>query len=371
MSRILFLYATRNSGHQKAAEAVKIEIHRILPDVKTFEVDFFTKNYPNLGPFIARMYLEIVRSVPHAWDYLYDSEGFASITRELRQFFAFLNITKIRGVLKEHKPDAIICTQAIPAGFIAAEKAKKKITTPLYITVTDFVANPYWPDNNVDCYFVPDEKIKTDLVRRGIPGNHIRTTGIPINRRFAASVPKPAAKKKMGLKPHNPAVLVMGGTQGIGQISEASDILSTRFKTAQLVIVAGHNNYLHNTLRKKYHSNKSIHVLGHAANVSRLMDAADILITKPGGITSAEAMSKGLPMIILSPLPGQEERNAEFLVKHGIAERCRDITHLPRIVESFLNDPAKTDNFRSQALSHAKPFAASEIADHVAKLLNR
>jgi processive 1,2-diacylglycerol beta-glucosyltransferase len=184
MSRILFLYATGNSGHQKAAEAIQKSLRHADPDVATFGIDFFTYHYPTLGPFLFRIYLEILQSIPHTWDYIYDNKGLATLTTELRQFFNYVNTPKLHALLHKYEPRVIVCTQAIPAGFIAAEKQKGRISVPLLVTVTDFVANPYWPVHNVNLYFVPDEDIKGQLMARHIPEERIAVTGIPIDRTF-------------------------------------------------------------------------------------------------------------------------------------------------------------------------------------------
>ncbi|MHB9156331.1 MAG: MGDG synthase family glycosyltransferase [Endomicrobiales bacterium] len=371
MCRILFLYATNNSGHQKSAEAIQKSLHQLEPRVKTHEIDFFTSRYPTLGPFIFRMYLEIMRSIPHTWDYLYDNPNLATLTAELRQVFNFLNIPRLHQVLDEYRPDAIVCTQAIPAGFIATEKEKGRLSMPMFVTITDFVANPYWPDSQVDGYFVPDQKIKNQLMQRAIPANRIEVTGIPIDHSFALGTPKAEARRKLDLRANAPTVLVMGGSQGLGQIPEAVDVLSKMGRNIQVIVVTGNNRDLCRCLRKKYFGSRGILVLGYVRNMARIMDASDILVSKPGGLTSAEAMAKGLAMIILSPLPGQEERNAAYLLSRGVAERCNGIADLQRIVESFLVHPQKLRRLQSQALAMGRPYASRTIAIHLIRSLFR
>lgn len=369
MCRILFLYATNNSGHQKAAEAIKKSLYHISDNIKTSEIDFFTHSYPNLGPFFSKMYLEIMRSIPQTWDYLYDNQGVASITKEIRRLFNFLNIPKLYKILKNFNPDAIVCTQAVPAGFIAAEKEKGKIQSPLFVTITDFVANPYWPDKEVDCYFVPDEEIKEQLIERNVPGERIMLTGIPIDSSFSQKMPKTNIRRRLGLRPGAPTVLIMGGSQGLGQIWEAVNELLSHQTNIQIIIITGQNRYLCRHLRKKYKGQKNIKIFSRIKNISALMDASDLLISKPGGLTSAEAMSKGLPMIILSPLPGQEERNASYLVKNGVAERCSNVSMLPKMVEKFFSHPNKLMRFNTQALKMARPYASVDIANHILKFV--
>jgi processive 1,2-diacylglycerol beta-glucosyltransferase len=369
MPKILFLYATNNSGHQKAASAIIKSLHHLAPKIQTIEIDFFTHHYPKIGPYLFKVYLEIMQSIPDAWDYIYDSPGVAAMTSELRQFFNTANIPKLQQILKEHKPSLIVCTQAVPAGFVASEKEQGRVSVPFFVTITDFVANPYWPASQVNNYFVPDEEIKRSLQERSIPENRIKVTGIPVDNGFYHRIPKTTIRRQLGLKPNLFTVLIMGGSQGLGQIAESIEQLIV-IKNLQLIIVAGSNKPLWHFLKKHYNGNKSVLVYGYVKNTARLMDASDILVSKPGGLTSAEAMVKGLPMIIVSPLPGQEERNAAYLIKNGIAERCNNIAKLPEAVESFLVQPEKLKTYQSCSLNKGKPFAGFEIANHLLRYIS-
>lgn len=364
MCRVLFLYATSNSGHQKAAEAIEKSIRLHAPSIKTFGVDFFTYHYPTLGPFIFRMYLDLMQSMPHVWDSMYDSPELATLTTELRQFFNLLNTPKLHRVLAQCKPDLIVSTQAVPAGFIAAEKLKGNISIPHFVTLTDFVANPYWPAHGVDRYFVPHREIKEQLTLRGIAENKIRVTGIPIDESFMARLPRSVVRKRLGLAPETPTVLFMGGSKGLGQIAPAiTGLMKKSSRSIQIIAVTGNNRTLFRNLKKKCRQNKNVIVFSSVKSVGKLMDAADILVSKPGGLTSSEALVKNLPMIILSPLPGQEERNAAFLTRYGVAERCDKVTHLPRMIEQMLSHPDRMRRYQMQAARLAQPYASRNAAD--------
>lgn len=370
MSRVLFLYATSNSGHQRAADAIRKSLLNIAPQVRTTGVDFFTYHYPTLGPFIFKMYLDLLQSIPHIWDYLYDSPDVASLTGELRQFFNFLNIPKLNQIIRSFAPDLIVCTQAVPAGFIASEKQRGKLAhIPFLATITDFVANPYWPNHYVDCYFVPETETKDQLLNRHIPEHCVKVTGIPIDSAFGQKMSKALIRQKFGLRMGLPTVLIMGGSQGLGQITRAVRELVNARKAFQVIVITGHNRALYRQLYKKYSTHRNVLLLSHIRNVAKIMDAADILISKPGGLTSSEALVKGLPMIILSPLPGQEERNAAFLVRNGLAERCENPEELPAIADSFFSHPGKLLRFQARALRMSRPYASDEIASQILRFL--
>jgi processive 1,2-diacylglycerol beta-glucosyltransferase len=365
MKRVLFLYATKNSGHKKAADAIRKSLTLIDPLVKTSGIDFFTHHYPHLGPFIFRMYVDLMQSIPHVWDYLYDHPDVASATHELRRFLNLLNIPKLHTVLRDSGPDAIVCTQAVPAGFIAREKQKKRIAIPLFVTVTDFVANPFWPTTHIDGYFVPHEEIKKQLIDRGVADKQIHVTGIPIDDTFAHLQSKKSIRERLRIRQRIPTVLVMGGSHGLGHIGTVVRHLTRCSVPLHVIVVAGHNRALHRSLTKQFADHKSIMILGLTKSVADLMDASDIVISKPGGLTSSEALAKGLPMIMVSPLPGQEERNAEFLVRHGAAIRCNTIEAISTVITDLLRDPLLIRRMKSQALFLAKPYASMDAANHI------
>ncbi len=194
MARLLFFYATNNCGHQKAAEAIQRSIARIAPGVATLGIDFFTYHYPNIGPVLSKLYVELMRHIPLVWDEIYDNPEVAARTEDLRRFFAFINVSKIHEDIRCFRPDAIVCTQAVPAGFIASEKEKGELSAlPLFVALTDFVANPYWPSRQVAGYFVPDREVKGALLKRSIEERLIHVTGIPIDASFTKEVPDSAS----------------------------------------------------------------------------------------------------------------------------------------------------------------------------------
>jgi len=370
MSHILFLYATEHSGHKRAAEAIRKSLSNFSPAVESSGVGFFTQHYPILGPLLFRLYVDLMQSVPNFWDYLYNSDDVASLTEELRSFFHSFNLSKLNATLAKTKPDAVVCTQAIPASFIAQEKRKGHIRVPLIAVVTDFVANPYWPSHDVDCYCVPAPEIKEQLLSRNINEKRIVVTGIPIDSSFIGKIPKDEARLRLGLNPFTPTVLLMGGNHGLGQISSAVKRLARTRKNLQIIVIAGYNRQLYRQLTKSHRKNKNIQIFSHVKNISRLMDASDILISKPGGLTSSEAMSKLLPMIVLAPLPGQEQRNASYLKRHGVAERCDNLRQLPQIVENLLEREDRIKNIQRNALKVSRPYASNFVAEQILRFVN-
>jgi processive 1,2-diacylglycerol beta-glucosyltransferase len=366
-TRVLFLYISMSSGHQRAADAVREALSVLSPTWETDGVDAFSFAYPTIGKLIARTYLEVLRHTPKIWDFVYDNPDVETATREIRELLKIFSLPKMRALLKTHNPQALVCTQAVPCSVFAAEKQKGKITMPLIAVITDFALHSYWVYPEVDLYCVASEEARRYLVHQGISAAKIVVSGIPISPMFLQRVPKEQARIELGLDPKIPTVLVMGGSQGLGPLQELTDHLHTL--NYQYLITTGMNRELFRTLSKRYARDRRIRVLGYTKNVNTLMDASDLLITKPGGLTSSEALAKGLPLIITNPIPGQEERNARHLLKQGVAEQADEPEEIVRLTQTLINHPTKLKRMAEKARDVAKPYAAMEVARHIFRLI--
>lgn len=360
---VIFFYVSKFSGHRYAAEAVKKAIHSIDASVACYCIDA-AYAYPNLGPIISQLYLEIIQKVPHIWNYLYDNPEINDVIKELREIFNFLHVPKLRKLLKEHKKAVLVCTHTIPAGIIAYEKLRRKINLPLVGIPTDHFISSYWLSEGIDLYLVPNNKAAQKLLSAGIPQSRIHITGIPIDLSFSNSMKKEEAKKHFNLDPAKPSVLLMGGANGLGPIKKMLECLYKNSFPYNCVVVTSRNKKLRNELKKKF--NGRFHIYGFIKNISRIMSATDVIVTKPGGMTTSEALAMNIPMILVEPLPGQEEINAEYLVKHNLAELCSSIEALPTYIETAISQKNK---IKQRLQAFAKPFAALDCAKHILNLL--
>ncbi len=366
-TRILFLYISMSSGHQRAAEGVREALSVLAPTWETGGVDAFTFAYPTIGKLIARTYLEILRHTPVLWDLVYDNPDVEAATREIRDLLNLISTPKMRTLLKRHSPQALVCTQAVPCSVFAAEKRRGHLTIPLIAVITDFALHSYWVHREVDLYCVASEEARRYLIHQGISATKIVVTGIPISPSFLGRVPAEQAREELGLDPKIPTVLVMGGSQGLGLLSKIVDKLQSY--PIQCLITTGVNRDLFREIQKRYKKDRRVRVFGYTKVIGTLMDAADLLITKPGGLTSSEALAKGLPMIITNPIPGQEERNARYLLKQGVAEEADEPEEIARLAHTLLNHPAKMKRMTDKTKEIAKPYAAMEVARHVFRLV--
>ncbi|MFA5974670.1 MAG: glycosyltransferase [Elusimicrobiota bacterium] len=367
-TRILFFYISMSSGHQRAAEAIREALGLLIPSWETVGIDSLSYAYPTIGKLIARTYLEVLRHTPVLWNYIYDNPDVVEATREIRDVLNLISSPKLKKLVRRHDPQALVCTQAVPCSVFAAEKRRGKLTIPLIAVVTDFAIHSYWVYKEVDLYCVSSEEARRELIRRGIHASKIVVTGIPISPSFLRRIPKAQARAQLRLDPNRLTVLIMGGSQGLGPLQDLLDHLHPL--PIQCIVSAGVNRGLFRTLNKRYRRDKRVRLFGYTRMINTLMDAADLLVTKPGGLTSSEALAKGLPMVITNPIPGQEERNARYLLKRGVAEEANDPQTISDIVNNLITHPTKLRRMAEKTKEVALPYAAMEIARHIFRIVS-
>lgn len=361
--KILLLYISEESGHHCASIAIERALHALSPDVETMNINLFNYTNPIMERVINGAYMSVVKRKPEIWDYLYDNPRVLRQVQKLRGKIHKSNTGKLKALLDEFNPDGVICTQAFPCGLIADYKKTFDINTPLIGVLTDYAPHSYWIFDSVDRYIVPSLETGKKLVDNGIEPSRILDYGIPIEAKFRTSPARDDIIKKLSLDKDASTILVMGGTQGLGPIKEMVPILDRSYLKLNIIIACGTNKRLYRWLTrrvKRFH--KKIVVLPFADNIDELMRASDIIITKPGGITTAEALAKGLPMIIVNPLPGQEAMNTKFLLSEGVAVKAREPVDVEIILEELLYNKTKLRLMSDKAKSLSKPDSAVNIA---------
>ncbi len=369
VKRVLYMYISISGGHQRAAEAVMGAMRQMTPRVAGHGIDAFTYAYPVLGRLVARLYLEVLKYTPQLWNFLYDNPAVEQATRELRKLFGLFNVGKMYRLLKRFRPRCLVCTQAIPAVILSTLKGRGKIKIPVVGILTDFDVHRYWLSRHMDLYLVPSEEIKRKMVRHGIKESRIQVTGIPVDPHFALRGDKGIERLRLGLDPKKAAVLVMGGSRGLGPLADVVSSLRGLTVEVQVIAVCGQNRAAFKALQRRFGNDPAVRIFGLARNMARLMDAADLVVSKPGGLTCAESLAKGLPLVMIQPIPGQEERNARYLLKHGAAERVENLEELGRTVQRLLSDGTALEKLRERAAALARPHAAKEAAEAILKIL--
>lgn len=368
--RVLFLSEAIGSGHVKAAEAIAKALTTADPEIKTLRVDAFKYVNRLLNKIFVGTYLEIIRFTPQVYGFLYEraelSNDEKGVISDFNRIINTLIATKLKNLIYDFNPDAIVCTHPFPCGVVSVMKDKGKISAPIYGVITDFTVHPFWMYSNIERYFVASEKVANDFIVKGLKPDRVDITGIPVGEVFSAKASKNELREQYGLDQKAFVILVMGGGFGIGGFDEIMRALSMTYSNIHAVFIAGHNKSLKIKLEKETKElGISRTVVGYTDAIHDYMKMADLLVTKPGGLTCSEALSCELPMLLFEPIPGQEERNAEYLMHTCSAMRVDDVETLARMIDWLANDRSKLESMSRYALTAAKPEAATAIAERI------
>ena len=361
--RIILMYISEISGHHSATLAIENTLKILSPDIEVLNINTFNYTNPISEKIINRLYMGIIKRTPQLWDYLYDNPTVVKNIEKIKETIHKFNSPKLKNLFDKFKPDAIICTQAFPCGMVADYKKTYNSNIPLIAVLTDYIPHSYWIYDAVNYYIAPSDEVTLRLIKKGVASEKIKTLGIPFDHKFNQNIAKKEVIQKFNLKPGIPTILIMGGGQGLGPIKTIVKSLEKIKLESQEIIVTGSNRKLYNSLKRKIKKyKKKILILGYVNNINELMDVSDIVITKPGGITTAEALAKRLPMIIVKPIPGQEANNALYLTEKEAAikiDKARDINF---VIEDLLMNPTKLNRMRECASCITKPNASFDIA---------
>ncbi len=361
--RVLLMYITEHSGHHRASLALEAGLRRLAPDTEIVNIEFLRYINPVLEKLINQTYHGIIKTTPEVWEYVYDNPKVARTTSRLRHLIHRYNSRKLGTLVEDFRPDVVACTQAFPCGVMADYKRRFRHDLPLAGVVTDYFPHLYWLAPEIDYYLVPAAETGDRLIEHGVPAEKIRVFGMPIDPRFASGNGRRQVCEKLELDEAVPTVLVMGGSRGLGPIPEIVEKLDGIRTDCQMVVVTGGNRRLKERLEKASAGlSKKIRILGYADNMDELMEAASLIVTKPGGLTSSEALSKGLPIVIVEALPGQEERNARFLLEKGVAVKVENGDGLKSLLEELFSRPGELEKMRQAARAMARSGAALDAA---------
>jgi processive 1,2-diacylglycerol beta-glucosyltransferase len=322
---------------------------------------------------VADGYLSMVKTVPQLYGMIYDRVERAERIPAARRFVSRYAATNLRAYIARTKPDLVACTHAFPCGVMSEYKAQFDERLPVVGIVTDFVVHRYWIYPNVDAYAVATPEMGAALRANGVAAGRIDVSGIPVDARFAR--PRSSVshlRAELGLPLDRPVVLVMGGGLGIGPVEAAIDALARVRVPVAAAVIAGRNPSLERRVRERAAAcGIDVVVRGFVDNVHDYMHASDLLITKPGGLTTSEALAARLPMLLVKPLPGQEERNTRYLVDRKAARLCRTRAELVERLERALSDPDGIAEVAPGADDVRRPEAASAVAERMLSLLER
>lgn len=360
--RILLMYISEVSGHHSASCAIEKAVKMLQPDAQILNLNGFNYTNPIWERIINQAYMSVVKNTPEIWDYLYDNPAVLRRVKKIRELIHKANTEKLKTLFDEFKPDVVCCTQAYPCGMVADYKKTMNVELPLVGVLTDYAPHSYWVYDNVDAYVVPAAETGEQLVKNGILEDRVRPLGIPIDPKYAVSLDKKAIRRELKLDENLPTMLIMGGGQGLGSIGKYLSAMNRIEKKFQVIVVTGTNKRLLGWIKNRRFK-YNIHPFGYVDFVEKLMEVSNIIVTKPGGVTTAEALSKNLPMIIVNPLPGQETINTKFLLREEVALRAGNEMELADLMDWLLDNSSKLKQISQKTRIYANPDAAIKVAE--------
>ncbi len=367
----LILSCTGGAGHIRAAEGLHQTAPRCRYPIRTEHynvLDFTSKAFARL---YAGSYLNAVNRIPEVWGYFYQRSDSRSYRKKaLIKLFDHFNYKRYLTMLRQRMPDAIICTHFLPFISISNELKKQHDNLNFFAATTDFDVHSLWIDSIVRRYYVFHDETAWQLEAKNVPRAKISVKGIPVSPEFLDVETPTVTRRRLGLRTTF-TILILSGGFGIGKVEEivretANSLEGFRDRQFNLLVVCGKNSRAVNALTSySFPQNVRAQVFGFVNNVYELMNASDLLVSKSGGLTSAEAMAKNLPMLIIDPIPGQESRNADVIVEHGAGWRAVNLANLSYKLGQVIEHPSLLAHARKAATLLAKPRAAQDILEDV------
>ncbi|MBI3229733.1 MAG: galactosyldiacylglycerol synthase [Burkholderiales bacterium] len=359
----------------RAAEAIRAYGAEPSFDVQATHLD--AMNYVTAGfrKLYTDFYIKLVNKSPTLWGYLYHASDNAEPDSTMEKMRRGLERLNARDLLKEitaFQPDAIICTHFLPAEMLSRQLRKERLACPVWVQVTDFDLHRMWLHEHMAGYFAANDEVAFRMRAGGIAADKIHVTGIPIMPSFAAKLDRQQCAQEYGLHPERTTILLMGGGAGLGSLETIAARLLPLQDDLQLIVMAGKNAKSLAALQElaqRYPGR--LLPQGFTDKVERLMACADLAITKPGGLTSSECLAMGLPLIVNSPIPGQEERNADYLLEQGVALKAFDDVTLEYRVRYLLQHPAKLQDMRDKARALGRAEAGRRVLEIVTEQWTR
>ena len=365
--RILIATVTAGGGHLAAAAALEEAWRNARPDDVVEQIDLLKLFSPLHRKIYSDGYVKLIERAPELWGMVFAKSDNPKLLQRLKRIQRkFSSGSKLRFArfVKQFKPDAVLCTHYLPLETLTPLREKKGGIRPFVACiVTDFEAHALWMESCVDLYCVAAEETKARLVARGADAKNVIATGIPIASKFSSKPDAKAVRKHYGLRDDLPVLLVLSGGFGTGPVAEILAELDKAQGQFQTLVVTGRNEELRRKLAAQDRKHPT-HVLGFSTNMHELMAVADLIITKPGGLTSSEALAMGKPLFILNPIPGQEAANSDFLLEHGAAAKANRVEDLPFRIGQLLGSK-KLGGMGKAAKSLGRPNAAQSICREV------
>ena len=314
--------------------------------------------------FYSKLYIQLVKSAPQilGWAYKVSDEPWKNDNVRLR--LDRLQSQKLVDFITDFRPDITICTHFMPSGIISHLIQKGVLEAHLSIVVTDLDMHAMWLTRTFHRYFVAIDETKAHMEALGLPPERITVSGIPVDPIFAEPVDRRALRQELGLDPDLPTLLFSAGAFGVSPAGFVVSKLMQMRHRVQTIVICGKNEEAQAQVRNVVgEDNRLFKVLGYTNRMHDLMKISDLFIGKPGGLTTAECLACSLPMVIITPIPGQEERNSDHLLEDGVAVRCNELTTIAFKIDRLLDDPTRLERMRQSAATLGRPYASRTVVE--------
>ena len=366
--KFLILSCNTGEGHNAAGRAVKERL--IHAGHEAVMLDYMQLASKKTSVIVGQTYVKIAKNLPWLFSFMYRLGGAISSAKHKSPVYLAnkLMAKHLERYLDVNDFDAIIMPHLFPAETLTYMKRKGTLNLPTVAIGTDYTCIPFWEETECDYYIIPHSDLTEEFVEKGIPKDKLLPYGIPVGMAFCRKGDKKAARERLKLPADCPMYLVMSGSMGFGKIHLFAFELSRKCKNGeQIVIICGNNQKLKRTLKQEFRWNKAVHVIGFTEHVADYMEACDVIYTKPGGLTSTEALVKNIPIVHTAPIPGCETRNRDFFASRGMsvsAERIRTQVAQGRTL-------VQNQALREGMAEAQRQNACSDASEKIVKLLER
>ncbi len=361
--RVLIISTSAGTGHVRAAQALEKEFARDPRVGEVIHEDALKFTNKLFRDFYSTLYMKLVRDAPQLLGWVYKASDEPWKGEPVRSQLDRLNTLKLIKFIEKFDPHITVCTHFMPAGIISHLQEQGRLRTHHSIIVTDFDCHAMWLSRMFHRYFVALDETKAHLEALGLPAERITVSGIPIDPIFAQSVDRAAVRASYGLNPDRTTLLLSAGALGVGPTELIVERLKQLRHPAQTIVICGKSEEVKARVAAATGGDSRFLILGYTDRMHELMRISNLFIGKPGGLTTSEALACGLPMAIFSPIPGQEERNADHLLEDGAGIRCNELTTLPFKIDRLLNSPERLEAMSRAASAIGHPDAARTVVE--------
>lgn len=368
--KVVILYASFGGGHLKAAEALREYYRSTYPDYEVMFIDALKYTNPELNALLTKTYVRLAKNMPKAWGKIYDIADQPSVT-DFTVILTKAVAKKFNNLILDFNPDIILCTHPFAVDMLSILKKKDKLNAKIGLILTDYASHSLWlsQPETVDAFFVAHDVMISELNLQGIEKKQIFATGIPVLNKFTNQLDNNSILKDFNLDENIFTVLFFpGGEYGLAKNNNIFKAL-LRISNIQIVTVTGRNEKLKKSFEKlASHSSKKIRIFGYTDKIPELLSISDIAITKPGGLTTTECIVTNTPIVISSPLPGQEEHNSNYILNNGLGFRIFENSNKLLTIRSIINNKERLKQIKQMGKLLAKPYAAKNICEKMIEL---